>query len=133
MKVDGLEYDLYLDRDRNYEVIREAKVGDESLGMLSPREMRQGDTLLLTDSAERTNIFEQVLAMLESDPDMKPLASIRRSWQNVILSLRDQYSDAGVVQIPKLLTDLRTDGAPIESEATIRGWIKGAGHRTCQR
>jgi hypothetical protein len=123
---DGVEYDLYVDELRSYEVVRGDKDRDDSLTMLFPKEMRAGDTLLLTDSAERANIFEQVLAVVESDPEMKPLASIRRSWQNVLLKLRDQYSEVGVVDVARLLSDLRSHQAPIESEATVRGWIKGS-------
>ena len=115
---------LFLDEQRTYEVVPHS--GADRLAFYYPPQLAPGDIVLLTDSAGRTSVFDQMLAIVEGTPRLRTLSSYRRAWNAAVRQLREQGMGSAGLDYSITLRKLRQNGADIESELTVKNWIDGS-------
>jgi hypothetical protein len=114
---------VYFAEHRPVEVFRESTT--KGLELVLPSRLRPGDVLLLTHDAERTNLFERIVQLVEGQPHLQYLAARRKVWQEAVRRMAARYSVGAQVDYARLLRALQTAGAPIVSELAVRFWVQG--------
>jgi hypothetical protein len=90
---------------------------------LLPNEIHPGDVLLIIDEGIRGDLFDRVVDLAEQQPRLRYLASYRRAWRDAIQLLASQFRCSGVIDYSCMLSQLQTAGAPVQTEAALRGWV----------
>lgn len=98
---------------------------DEELRRISAGDLKTGDVILLLGTAKRAGVFETIVDLAERQPSMEYLGAFRRQWATAIQSLASRYASRGTHNFSRLLTDLKREGASVESEAAVRLWVHG--------
>jgi hypothetical protein len=90
---------------------------------LLPNEIHPGDVLLIIDEGIRGDLFDRVVDLAEQQPHLRYLASFRRAWRDTIQLLASQFRSGEAIDYSRMLLNLQTAGAPVQTEAALRGWV----------
>ena len=105
----------------------------EKLVKVPPRALATGDVLPQIDERGKTSVFETIISLLDAQPTMRPVTAARRQWQIALVRLIDQRrlsrhlldDFAPTLDYSKILLDLQKEGATVQTEQSVRGWING--------
>lgn len=125
---------LYLRADVPVESVRPEN--PEHLARVLPANLRRGDVLPRVDERGRTTLFETIVALVDGQPSMRLATAARRQWRTALVEIGRRYrrSQTGSlfdsdpttnVDYARLLRDLRSSGATIETEQAARCWLSG--------
>lgn len=113
---------IWLDIDDFVECVRPTE-GEDVL-WLQGRGLKVGDILLRTESSDaRGSFFDQMVQLAEGQPEMEYLASFRKAWREAIQTIAAQNRSIGGLNYGKVFEALKSAGAPIASEQTVRLWM----------
>ncbi|MHB8719436.1 MAG: DrmE family protein [Candidatus Dormibacteria bacterium] len=91
---------------------------------LLPRDLKVGDVLLRMEDGRRAGLFDRIVELAERQPRLQNLAEYRTRWRTAVSQLAQRYASGGLINYGRMLTDLRSAGAPIETEIALRFWVK---------
>lgn len=119
--VHGLGH-ILLKQDSPIECVSPNKPSD--LRTIRPAELEPADVILRLDEGGRSSLFDKIVELAENQPQLSYLARFRKEWRDALDRLaRDHITETGV-DYGAILRKLRENGAPIQTELTVRNWLQ---------
>ena len=90
----------------------------------APEELQLGDKLVLIEESARGSLFERVVELAQSQPELQYIAAYRRQWVEAMKTLAIKY-ECSFRGYSRLHRDLQANGSSILTTISVRNWILG--------
>jgi hypothetical protein len=113
---------VLLELDKIVECVRPSSPND--IQRITPDELQTGDVLLRMEEGTRSSLFDRIVELAESQPEMRYLSAFRQAWRAAVQRMVSMFSDQRGVDYGRMLRALQEAGATIRSELAVRFWVK---------